>query len=118
MTENSRKVFEFLRKNKNKELTKYEIVEELDIPMSAVTGSVNNLVKKGYAEERQEVLMPMHPGQKPTVVRWVQITEEGMKYDPDEEERQLIRERQEAQALRRAKKLAEREERARQNAVL
>lgn len=118
MTENSRKVFEYLKKNKGQELTKYEIVEELDVPISAVTGCVNSLVKKGYAEERQEVLMPMHPSQKPTVLRWVKLTEEGLKYDPDEEERRILRERQEAKALRKAQKLAEREERARQNAVL
>lgn len=118
MTENSRKVFEFLKKNKDKELTKYEIVEELDVPISAVTGCINNLVKKKFAEERMEILMPLHQGQKPSTIRWVKLTELGLAYDPDEEERRIAREKLEAKALRKAERLAQREERARQNAVL
>ena len=46
MTENSKKVFEFLKKNYGKEFSKHELVEQLDIPMSAVSGSINGLISK------------------------------------------------------------------------
>lgn len=118
MTENSTKVLTFLQKHPNNEFTKYEIVEELDISMAAVTGSVNGLVKKGLAEERIEVYKPLNAGSKPTEIRWVKINEAGKNFDPAEEERRLARERAEATAARKAARAAEKAERAKRNAVL
>ena len=86
MTETSRKVFEFLKKHHSKEFTKHELVEAVDTTMSAVNGSVNWLLKKGYAVERIEVTKAKYKGQKDMEMRFVQITESGIEYDPDEEE--------------------------------
>ena len=47
MRPNSEKVLAFLQEHSDKEYTKQDLVEELDVPMAAVTGSVNGLVKKG-----------------------------------------------------------------------
>lgn len=118
MTENSVKVLEFLKKHPNKEFTKHEIVEELDISMAAVTGSVNGLVKKGLADERLEVFKPLSAGSKPTEIRWVKINEEGLKFDPVEEERRIAREKAEATALRKQARAQAKLERAKRNAVL
>ena len=118
MTENSTKVLEFLQKHPNKEFTKHELVEELDISIAAVTGSVNGLVKKGLAEERLEVFKPLKAGGKPTEVRWVKINEAGMAFDPAEEESRIAREKAEATAARKAARAVRKMERAQRNAVL
>lgn len=118
MTENSRKVLDFLKKNYGKEFSKHELVDKLDIPMSAVSGSINGLLKKNYASERIEVFSERLPGDKALEVRMVQLTEEGLKYDPDEEERKKAQERLEAAAARKEARRREKEERARKNSVL
>lgn len=118
ITENSIKVLEFLQKHPNKEYTKHEIVEELDISMAAVTGSVNGLIKKGLADERIEVFKPLQAGSKPTEIRWVKINDAGVKFDPAEEERRIAREKAEATALRKQARAQAKLERAKRNAVL
>jgi len=118
MTENSKKVFNFLKSHPNKEYTKHEIVEELDVTMAVVSGSVNGLLKKGLADERIEEFPPLYKGGKPTELRWVKLNQAGLKYDPDEEERKLARERAEATALRKQARALAKAERAQRNAVL
>lgn len=118
MTENSKKVFAFLKKNYGKEFSKHELVEQLDIPMSAVSGSINGLVSKGYAEERIEIAPSRFKGDKITEIRYVQLTETGVKFDPDEDERRKAQERLEATAARKEARRLEKEERAKRNSVL
>jgi len=118
MTENSKKVFEFLKKNYGKEFSKHELVEQLDIPMSAVSGSINGLVSKDYAVERIEVAPSRFKGDKIAEIRYVQLTEEGFKFDPDEDERRKAQARLEATAARKEARRLEKEERARKNSVL
>lgn len=118
MTENSIKVFEYLKKHYDKKFTKHELVENLDVSIAVVTGSVNGLVKKGLAAETIDSFAPLTAGAKPIEVRWVQITEAGRKFDPYEEERRLAREKAEATAARKAARAKAKEERARKNAVL
>ena len=118
MTENSKKVFEFLKKNYGKEFSKHELVERLDIPMSAVSGSVNGLLSKGYASERIEVAPSRFKGDKIVEIRYVQLTETGVKYDPDEDERLKAQARLEATAARKEARRLEKEERAKRNSVL
>jgi len=118
MTENSKNILKFLQKHYGKEFSKREIVEELDVTMSTVSGSVNGLVSKGYATERIEVLQPRFKGDKPVEVRYVMLTEEGYKFDPEEEERRKAQALLEAKAARREARRLEKEERARRNSVL
>lgn len=83
MTENSKNVFHFLHDNHDIRLTANEIAEKLGITVSAVTGSVNGLVRKGYAvrtEENVEV-----EGKK-SVVKYIALTDEGMAFDPEKAE--------------------------------
>ena len=118
ITENSQKVLDYLQKHPEKEFTKHELVEKLDISMAAVTGSVNGLLRKGLAEERLEVFKPLNAGGKPTEIRWVKINEAGLKFDPVEEERRIAREKAEATALRKQARAQAKLERAKRNAVL
>jgi hypothetical protein len=118
MTETSRKIFEFLKKHSSKEFTKHELVEEVDTTMSAVNGSVNWLLKKGYASERIEITRAKYKGQKDMEMRFVQITPAGCEYDPDEEERRKKRLQLKAAAARKEERARQKAERARLNSVL
>ena len=117
MTEGSKKVFYFLLEHYGKEYTKHQLVRELDISMATVTGSVNNLIKKGYAYERKEVI-ESSIDKSPIEERYVTLTELGKDYDPEKEEERIIREKAEEKARKKAERLRERAERARINSVI
>lgn len=118
MTENSRIVFDFLKKHYGKEFTKHEIVERVDISMAAVNGSVNAFIKKGYATERIEVYPAKYRGQKDMEVHFIQLTEAGYKFDPDQAERDKAQAHLEALAARKEERARLKAERARMNSVL
>ena len=81
MTENSRKVFDFLKEHAGVQVTAREIAKELGITINAVTGSVNGLVKKKYAV-REEVSSQSAEG-KAVVTKYISLTEAGLAFDPD-----------------------------------
>ena len=83
MTENSKKVFNFLKEHHGVKMTGQEIAKELNIPMSAVTGSVNGLVRKDFAV-REEVSTQNADG-KPVITKYISLTDAGLAYDPDAE---------------------------------
>lgn len=118
MTENSKAVFEFLKKHYGQEFTKHEIVERVDVTMATVNGSVNSLINKGYVRERIEVIPAKYKGQKDVEVRFVTLTEAGKSFDPEEEERRKAQERLEATALRKEERARQKAERAKLNSVL
>ena len=80
MTENSRKVFDFLKEN-DKEFTAQEISAALGISVAAVTGSVNGMVKNGRAIRREET-STAEDG-KGKIVKYISLTAEGKAFDPD-----------------------------------
>jgi len=82
MTENSRKVFDFLKEN-NKEFTAQEISAALGISVAAVTGSVNGLVRKERAIRREETTTDAEG--KAKVIKYISLTEAGKAFDPDAE---------------------------------
>ena len=118
MTDNSKLIFEFLKKNYGKEFTKYEIVERVDVTMAAVNGTVNALSKKGLIAERIETTPAKYAGQKDTEIRLISITEAGKEYDPDEDERKKAQERLERTAARKEERARQKAERAKLNSVL
>lgn len=85
MTDNSKKVFQYLKENHGAKMTAQEIASALGITVSAVTGSVNGLAnaKKhpAYAT-RTEVELP-GADEKTVKVKYIDLTEEGMAFDPD-----------------------------------
>lgn len=81
MTDNSRKVFEALKAHYGDKITHQQLVAELGVSSAAVSGSVNGLVKKGYAVRNEEV--EMGEDGKETVVKYITLTEDGFAFDPD-----------------------------------
>lgn len=82
MTPNSRKVFEFLKGNGvGVEFTTNEVKEALNLESTgAVTGSINGLVKKGYADRVKKV-REIDGKEKEVSVFW--LTDAGAAFDPD-----------------------------------
>lgn len=83
MTENSRKVFDFLKANYGEKLVHSQIAEALGVSSATVTGSVNGLVKKGYAVRNEETTMGEDG--KATTVKYISLTDAGYAFDPDAE---------------------------------
>lgn len=81
MTENARRVFDFLKEHNGADMTAQEVAAELNVSLSTVTGTVNGLKKKGFAD-RREVVTKGADG-KDVTTKYVALTEAGMAYDPD-----------------------------------
>lgn len=82
MTENSRKVFEYLKAaGAGVKFTTKQVQEDLGFEKSgSVTGSVTGLVRKGYAVREKAVV---EVGGKEKEVSVFYLTEEGAAFDPD-----------------------------------
>jgi len=105
MTTNSEKVLNYLKENYGKELTKKEISDALGVSMAAVTGSMNGLLKKGYAETTRTEVVELEPATetrkaKTQNVLYHTLTEKGLTYDPVAEEAEKAAEK----AAKKAKK--------------
>lgn len=85
MKESSKAVFNFLKEHDGAKLTNKDIADALGVSGSTVTGSVNGLVRKGFAV-REEVEIPAaEEGKKPTIVKYISLTDAGKDFDPDAE---------------------------------
>lgn len=85
MTEGSRKVFEFLKENYGEQLTNADIATALEVGPRVVVGSVNGLVKKGYAVRTEATIPAAEEGKKDVTVKYISLTPAGMEFDPDAE---------------------------------
>lgn len=85
MTENSRKVFEYLKAaGAGVAFTTKDVQTALGFEKAgSVTGSVTGLVKKGYAERFTETVEDENG--KKTEVKKFALTEAGANFDPDAE---------------------------------
>ena len=83
MTPNARRILDYMKQNFGTEMTKQEIAAALGVSVSAVVGTTNSLIKKGYATERQETTLDEKNKEK--VIKYVVLTEEGNEFDPDAE---------------------------------
>lgn len=83
MTTNSINVFNYLKEHFGEEITHQRIVGDLGIASSAVSGSVNGLVKKGYAERTEQTVMDAEG--KSSTVKYIQLTDAGLAFDPTAE---------------------------------
>lgn len=80
MTDNSKRVFGFLKEHYGEDLTANNIADALDVSVAIVTGSVNGLVKKGYAVRNK--VEGEKDGKKATI-KYITLTEEGYNFDPE-----------------------------------
>lgn len=85
MTENSRRVFDYLKANHGKLMTAQDIAAALDVSINTVTGSVNGLARAtkhpAYAV-RTEVEVDAGEG-KTAKVKYISLTDAGLAFDPD-----------------------------------
>lgn len=108
MTENSKKIFDFLKENYGTSFTKEDLATALGVSIPTITGSVNGLVKKGYAVRTEEVIPSGQEGGKDTVLKHIELTEAGLSYDPEAEEAARLAAKEAARAAREAAKEAAR----------
>ena len=117
MTQNSELVLNFLKRNYGKEFSKQEIANALNISVPSVVGSMNSLIKKGYAittrvDEKIEVEATDTRKAKIKNILFHTLTEAGLAYDPVAEAEQKAAEKtaeKERKAAERAAKKAEKE---------
>lgn len=85
MTDNSRKVFDYLKNaGVGVKFTTKDVMAALKLEKAgAVTGSVTGLVRKGYAERFVETV---EVDGKEKEVKYFALTELGASFDPDAEE--------------------------------
>lgn len=81
MTPNARRILDYMKQNFGTEMTKQEIAASLGVSVSAVVGTTNSLIKKGFATERQETTLDDKNKEK--VIKYVVLTDEGNEFDPD-----------------------------------
>lgn len=81
MTPNARRILDYMKQNFGTEMTKQEIAASLGVSVSAVVGTTNSLIKKGFATERQETTLDEKNKEK--VIKYVVLTDEGNEFDPD-----------------------------------
>ena len=81
MTPNARRILDYMKQNFGTEMTKQEIAASLGVSVSAVVGTTNSLIKKGFATERQEITLDDKNKEK--VIKYVVLTDEGNEFDPD-----------------------------------
>lgn len=109
-TINSERVLNYLKEHYGTEMTKNEIAEALSIPLSAVTGSINALVKKGHYVERVETIEiePATETKKAKMkdIRYGKLSESGLEYDPVADEKAKKAASEALKAQRKAEKAA------------
>ncbi len=111
MTQNSMLVLNFLKNNYGKDYSKQELAEELGISLASVVGSMNALVKKGYAVTTRTEVVEDSPATETRKARthnvlYHTLTEAGLTYDPVAEEAAKQAAKEEEKARRAAERAA------------
>ena len=110
-TINSERVLNYMKEHYGEELTKAQIGEALGISIPGVTGSMNALIKKGYAVTTREEIVEDAPATetrkaKTHKVLYHTLTEAGLAYDPVAEEAAKAAEKEAAKAAKAAERAA------------
>lgn len=84
MKESTRKVFDYVKSMEGKNITANDVAEAIGIDSRSVNGSVTAFQKKGYMKRIPAVIETEDGGSQP--VKFIQMTPEGMEFDPDAEE--------------------------------
>ncbi len=107
MTTNGEMILNYMKQHFGEELTKQQIAEAVGVSVPAVTGTVNALIKKGYANTPREETVELEPATetrkaKTKVVKYHTLTEAGLAYDPVAEAAAKAAEKEAAKAARKA----------------
>lgn len=83
ITENSRKILDYVKANASEDFTAKDIAADLGLTAPQVNGSITAFQKKGYmVREEAEVELADGSHEK---VKLIRITDAGMAFDPDAE---------------------------------
>lgn len=109
MTTNSMLVLNYLKEHYGQEFSKQDLAEKLGVSLAAVVGSMNALIKKGYATVTRTEVIVDSPATETRKERnhnvlYHTLTEAGLSYDPVAEEA----EKQAAKEADKARRAAER----------
>lgn len=90
-TINAQMVINYMKQHYSEEYSKQDIAAALGLSVPAVTGTMNSLIKKGYAITTREETVEDTPATetrkaKTHVVKYHTLTEAGLAYDPVAEE--------------------------------
>jgi DNA-binding MarR family transcriptional regulator len=110
-TLNSKMILEYMKQHFGEELSKQQIAEALGLSVPAVTGTMNSLIKKGYAVTTREETVEVDHGTetrkpKTRTVKYHTLTEAGLAYDPIAEEQAKAAEKQAEKERKAAEKAA------------
>lgn len=113
-TANSEMVLNYLKQNYGTDVSKQDIAAALGISVSAVTGTINGLTRRGFCTVTREETVEDVPATdtrkaKTRVVKYHQLTEAGLAYDPVAEAEALAAEKAAKAAERAAAKAAKAE---------
>ncbi len=85
MTDKTRKVFDFLKENNDKNMTAEDIAEALDLGTRQVNGIFTSAFQRKGLGVRKEAEIELPDGShKP--VKYLHLTEQGLTLDPDNQE--------------------------------
>ena len=84
LSDNAKKIMEYLKDIENAGVTVHEVAEELGLQVNQVTGTFNSFVKKGLGT-RVESEVELSDGTH-KAVKFLKLTEKGLDFDPDSEE--------------------------------
>lgn len=85
MSENSRKVLEFLQKNNGQELTAADVAETLGLPKRTVDGAFTAAIQRKGLGYRIPAEVELENGMH-KAIKLLALTPAGLAYDPDAEE--------------------------------
>lgn len=85
MSENSKKIYNFLKENNGTQLTAADVAEALGLPKKTVDGAFTSAIqRKGYGV-RTPATIQKDDGST-AEVKFLSLTEEGLAFDPDQAE--------------------------------
>lgn len=110
-TTNSIAAYNFMKSNYGKEFTKAEVAKALGIPQVAVTGAFTPHLKAGRLAITREEIVELEPATETRKAKtrkdvYITMTEDGLAYDPVEEDARKAAEKEAAKAERAAAKAA------------
>lgn len=106
-TVNSELVINWMKKHYGEEHTKQEIADALSISVPAVTGTINSLIRKGYAETSRTEDVTVSEATETRkaqikTVKYHRLTPAGLEYDPVAEAEQRAAEKAAKKAAKNA----------------
>lgn len=85
MKENTRKVFDYLKDNTDKDLTAADVAEALDLEKRQVDGIFTSALQRKNLGIREVGEIELADGSHQKV-KYLRLTEDGMAFDPDAQE--------------------------------